>query len=203
MKTGWLVSLGLALVLVLSGGAFADDAAIQKQNLYPRVKFVTDKGEMIVELNRWRAPLTVDHFLRHVVSGSYNDTIFHRVMADFVVQGGGYKSDYSALPEGDTVINEAGNGLANNFGTIAMARMNEPHSARRQFYFNVKDNDNLNPSNRRWGYAVFGQVVENAELLHELSAVEVGDDNPLGFPNVPLQPLRLIKVELLPEAGSQ
>lgn len=196
---GFVLAAMLA-ISPLASASSADDAAIQKQNLYPKVKFVTSMGDMVVELNRWRAPLTVDHFLRHVVSGSYNDTLFHRVVEDFVVQGGGYKADGTPLPEGNMVVNESGNGLTNKFGTIALARQNEPHSARGQFYFNVKDNDTLNPSSRRWGYAVFGEIVENAELLHELSAVETEVSEQLGFPDVPVEPLRLISVELLPEA---
>ncbi|EGN74446.1 peptidyl-prolyl cis-trans isomerase (rotamase) - cyclophilin family [Idiomarina sp. A28L] len=198
MKT-WLLAAVFAFTSAIVPVALADDGDIQKTNLYPKVKFVTSMGEMVVELNRWKAPLTVDHFLKHVVSGSYNDTLFHRVVADFVVQGGGYERDWTPLPEGDTVVNEAGNGLANNFGTIALARVNDPHSARRQFYFNVQDNDRLNPSARRWGYAVFGQVIENAELLHELAKVETGFNDDLGFPDVPVEQLRLISVELLPE----
>lgn len=198
----WLLAVVFAFASALMIGAptaFAEEGDIQETNLYPKVKFVTSMGEMVVELNRWKAPLTVDHFLKHVVSGSYNDTLFHRVVADFVVQGGGYERDWTPLPEGDTVVNESGNGLVNNFGTIALARVNDPHSAKRQFYFNVNDNDNLNPSSRRWGYAVFGQVIENAELLHELAKVETGFSDDLGFPDVPVEPLRLISVELLPE----
>ncbi|RUO37257.1 peptidylprolyl isomerase [Aliidiomarina shirensis] len=198
MKT-WFLALIFAVTAALSPLAAAEEDDIQKSNLYPKVKFVTSMGEMVVELNRWKAPLTVDHFLTHVASGSYNDTLFHRVVADFVVQGGGYERDWTPLPEGDTVVNEAGNGLQNNFGTIALARVNDPHSARRQFYFNVQDNDRLNPTPRRWGYAVFGEVIENAELLHELAKVETGFNEELGFPDVPVEPLRLISVELLPE----
>lgn len=191
-----LVALGLGLSTV----AQANDADIQKDNLYPKVRFVTSMGDMVVELDRWRAPYTVDHFLNHVVSGSYNGSLFSRVIDDFVVQGGGYNTDWDSLPEGPTVINEAGNGLRNDFGTIAMARQNDPHSARRQFYFNVKDNDNLNPSPRRWGYAVFGRVVENAELLYEMAAVETHTHEETGFPDVPVETIELIRVELLPEA---
>ena len=197
------IKFGIAVLLLVGAAsasvAAAEEADIQESNLYPKVKFVTSMGEMVVELNRWKAPLTVDHFLRHVVSGSYNDTLFHRVMADFVVQGGGYEADWTPLPEGDTVFNESGNGLKNNFGTIALARVNAPHSAKRQFFFNVKDNESLNPSSRRWGYAVFGQVIENAELLHELASVETDFNEEMGFADVPVETLRLISVELLPE----
>ncbi|MCL5255549.1 MAG: peptidylprolyl isomerase [Gammaproteobacteria bacterium] len=178
---------------------FPATADTQKDNLYPRVKFTTNMGEMVVELDRWRAPVTVEHFLQHVVSGSYNNTLFHRVVDNFVVQGGGYEADWTPLPEGDTVINESGNGLPNRFGTIAMARQQDPHSARRQFYFNTNDNDSLNPNPRRWGYAVFGRVIENEELLREMMAVETDFNEEANFPDVPVEPLVLISVELLPE----
>lgn len=148
MKT-FFISLITVFALVLgSASSFAQAADIQKDNLYPRVKFVTNKGSMIVELDRWRAPVTVDHFLTHVVSGSYDSTLFHRVVKDFVVQGGGYKTDWTPLPEGDTV---------------------------------------------------FGRVVENEELLRELMAVETDFNEEANFPDVPVEPLVLMRVELLPE----
>lgn len=194
MKT-WL----LAFISIIAVAVFPATADTQRDNLYPRVKFTTNMGEMVVELDRWRAPLTVEHFLQHVVSGSYNNTLFHRVVDNFVVQGGGYEADWTPLPEGDTVINESGNGLANRFGTIAMARQQDPHSARRQFYFNTNDNDSLNPNPRRWGYAVFGRVIENEELLREMMAVETDFNEAVNFPDVPVESLVLISVELLPE----
>lgn len=199
MKTILSLSLAFCLAVVASAASFAASANTQPDNLYPKVRFVTSMGDMVVELDRWRAPKTVEHFLEHVVSGSYNDTLFNRVIDDFVVQGGGYKSNWDALPEGPTVINESGNGLRNEFGTIAMARQQAPHSARRQFYFNVKDNDSLNPSPRRWGYAVFGRVIENAELLYDLAAVETHTHEETGFPDVPVTPIVLERVELIPE----
>lgn len=173
-------------------------ASIQPDNLFPRVKFVTDKGEMVVELNRMRAPITVDNFLTYVADGSYNNTLFHRVINDFVVQGGGFTTDWEELPTGESIFNESGNGLQNRFGTIAMARMSDPHSAKRQFYFNVKDNDTLNPSSRRWGYTVFGEVIENAELLWELMAVETDTHEATGYSDVPVEPLILRRIEILP-----
>jgi len=194
MKT-WL----FAFISILAVAVFPATADTQKDNLYPRVKFTTSMGEMVVELDRWRAPVTVEHFLQHAVSGSYNNTLFHRVVDNFVVQGGGYEADWTPLPEGDTVINESGNGLPNRFGTIAMARQQDPHSARRQFYFNTNDNDSLNPNPRRWGYAVFGRVIENEELLREMMAVETDFNEEANFPDVPVEPLVLLSVELLPE----
>ncbi|RAK01863.1 peptidylprolyl isomerase [Aliidiomarina maris] len=191
-----LYPLFAALLLSVLMPVKAQD--IQQNNLFPRVKFVTEHGEMVVELDRMRAPLTVDNFLRYVVAGDYNNTLFHRVVEDFVVQGGGYKADDSPLRTRDPVVNESGNGLTNQFATIAMARERNPHSASSQFYFNVKDNDSLNPSSRRWGYAVFGRVVENDALLHELASVETHTDPDTQADDVPVQPLRLIRVQLLP-----
>ncbi len=191
-----LYPLFAALLLSVLMPVKAQD--IQQNNLFPRVKFVTEHGEMVVELDRMRAPLTVDNFLRYVVAGDYNNTLFHRVVEDFVVQGGGYKADDSPVRTRDTVVNESGNGLTNQFATIAMARERNPHSASSQFYFNVKDNDSLNPSSRRWGYAVFGRVVENDALLYELASVETHTDPDTQADDVPVQPLRLIRVQLLP-----
>ncbi|MCO4320220.1 peptidylprolyl isomerase [Aliidiomarina quisquiliarum] len=173
-------------------------AELQPDNYFPRLKFVTSKGDMVVELNRMRAPLTVANFLRYVADGSYNNTHFHRVIDNFVVQGGGFTPNWTELPTYDPVVNESGNGLTNSYGTIAMARQSNPHSALRQFYFNSNDNDSLNPSPRRWGYTVFGQVIENAELLRTLAAVKTGPHAQTGYDNVPIEPLMLIRIELLP-----
>lgn len=186
----------LSTLVIITAPVNSQDT--QPDNLFPRVKFVTDHGEMIVELDRIRAPLTVENFLSYAVQGKYNDTLFHRVINDFVVQGGGFDTDFSDIETQDTIVNESGNGLGNRFATIAMARERDPHSAKSQFYFNLKDNDSLNPSPRRWGYAVFGQVVENAELLHELAAVETHTHEDTGYHDVPVKPLILRRVELLP-----
>lgn len=178
----------LLLCLTSTKSQAADD-------LFPHIKFVTNKGEMIVELNRMRAPITVENFLMYVDQDAYAETLFHRVIDGFVVQGGGFNTDWDELKTGDSIVNESGNGLGNHFGTLAMARETAPHSAKRQFYFNVSDNDSLNPSARRWGYAVFGEVIENAELLLELAQVETADHEPTQFQDVPVEPLILIRIE--------
>lgn len=189
-------SLLVSTSLLTSAMATAQD--IQQSNLFPRVKFVTNHGEMVVELNRMRAPLTVDNFLRYVVAGDFNNTIFHRMVDDFVVQGGGFRDGFDPIKTRDAIVNESGNGLKNQFGTIAMARERDPHSASSQFYFNLKDNDSLDPSNRRWGYAVFGRIVENEAVLLELGAVETHTDPDNNYEDVPVEPLKLLRVELLP-----
>lgn len=171
----------------------------QPENPFPRVKFITNQGDMIVELNRFRAPITVKNFMEYVADGSYNNTIFHRVIADFVVQGGGFTADWTEVGTAEPIVNESGNGLANSLGTIAMARNMPPHTATRQFYFNVQDNISLDPSSRRWGYAVFGQVVDNIELLETLATVETHIDDTTGFEDVPVKPLVLLRIDILPE----
>ena len=196
----YLSQLGIASLLVMLTAFNAGAQDIQENNLFPRVKFVTDKGEMIVELDRMRAPITVDNFLTYVVQGTYDNTMFHRVVDDFVVQGGGFHPGFEAIETGERIVNESGNGLQNKFGTIAMARERDPHSASSQFYFNANDNDSLNPSPRRWGYAVFGRVVENEDLLRELVDVETDTDEGTGYDDVPVEPLILQRVELLPRS---
>lgn len=192
----------LLVVLTFSATTLAktDGSEIQKDNLYPRVKFETDFGDVMVELDRNRAPITVNNFLRYVDKGSYDDTLFHRIVNGFVVQGGGYDKEFNELPSFGKIYNESGNGLKNDMYTIAMAREDNPHSARRQFYFNIIDNDSLNPG-RRWGYAVFGLVLEGAEVLDKLADVDTGYDLNTGWPNVPKEPVMLKRVTLLPIPG--
>ncbi|NMH67000.1 peptidylprolyl isomerase [Shewanella salipaludis] len=189
-------SLIAATLLCMSQWALALD--IQPDSLYPRVEMQTSMGKIVIELDRTRAPITVDNFLTYVVKGEYDNTIFHRVIADFVVQGGGLNKALEELPEDKPIVNESGNGLSNALGTIAMARENEPHSATRQFYFNVADNTKLDPSKRRWGYAVFGEVVEGMEVLQAMAMVETAHNEKLDWPDVPVTPIILKQAKLLP-----
>lgn len=171
---------------------------IQPDSLYPRVEFNTTMGKIVVELDRTRAPITIDNFLTYVVKGEYDNTIFHRIIADFVVQGGGLNPKLEELKSAEPIINESGNGLSNSLGTIAMARDNDPHSATRQFYFNVADNKKLDPSKRRWGYAVFGEVVEGLDVLEAMAMVETQHNETLSWPDVPVKTIILTKATLLP-----
>ncbi len=193
------LTLALTLLFASVGLAADKDPRIQPGNLFPKVQLETSLGNLVVELDRSRAERTVDNFLLYVVNGAYDNSIFHRVIGDFVVQGGGYTKDYQPIPEREPVINESGNGLSNAYGTIAMARTDDPHSATNQFYFNVADNDRLDPSSRRWGYAVFGEVVEGSEVLDAMAAVETGPNDVVPGGTVPVTPLMLIKATLLPE----
>ncbi|WP_448569367.1 peptidylprolyl isomerase [Thalassotalea ganghwensis] len=185
-----------ALLLLLSFNSQSKNLAIDPDNLFPRVKFETSMGVIVVELDRTRAPITIDNFLTYVVKGEYNETIFHRVIADFVVQGGGYDKDFVPRKVGEDIVNESGNGLKNVIGTIAMAKESAPHSANRQFYFNVADNSDLDPG-RRWGYAVFGEVIEGLEVVMAMSKVKTEYNDNFGWEDVPVEPITLIKATLL------
>lgn len=173
----------LALSLLLSWGARADEAATF-------VRFETTAGSFVVQLNAARAPLTVTNFLANQKAGVYDGTIFHRVIPGFVVQGGGYDTEFRERPARGAIANESGNGLANRRGTIAMARMDEPHSATTQFYFNVVDNPGLDPLPTRWGYAVFGRVVEGMEVLDAIANVPTGRSGPFET-DAPVEPVVL------------
>lgn len=175
----------------------AENAAIDPTNIYPKVKLETSMGTIIVELDRVKAPITVDNFLMYVVTGEYDNTIFHRIVTDFIVQGGGYDSDFTPKKLNKDIINESGNGLKNEFGTIAMAKESRPHTANRQFFFNINDNTNLDPG-RRWGYAVFGTIVEGEEVLEAMAQVKTDYNESLGWEDVPLEPVMLVKATLLP-----
>lgn len=164
--------------------------------LFPVVEIETSKGTITVELNRNRAPATVNNFLRYVEEGHYDNTLFHRVMAGFVVQGGGYTPEFEERPVHEPIINESGNGLQNNKGTIAMARFNDPHTATSQFYFNMNNNDSLNPNARSWGYAVFGDVIGGMEVLEAIAAVATDYSAGLDAPDVPVTPVLLIKARV-------
>ena len=166
-------------------------------NMFPVVVMETSMGAVEVELNRMRAPVTSNNFLRYVLEGEYDGTIFHRVMIGFVVQGGGYTKDIEVKKMYDNILNESGNGLDNDFGTIAMARYEDPHSATRQFYFNMENNSSLDPSSRNWGYTVFGQVINGMEVLQEIAQVETGYSEDLDAEDVPVEPILLIKASVL------
>jgi len=174
---------------------------IQPGNFYPQVKLHTTLGTITVELDRRRAPITVNNFLWLAKNKEYDNTIFHRVIKDFVVQGGGVTDDMKQKSDENRIVNESGNGLKNEFGTIAMAREAYPHSASRQFYFNVKTegNSNLNPNSSRWGYTVFGDVTEGMEVLAKIMVTPTGYDSSNGWQDVPLTKVYLKQVIILPE----
>ncbi|MDO4699674.1 MAG: peptidylprolyl isomerase [Moraxella sp.] len=143
----------------------------------PVVEFDTTHGQIVIELNAEKAPVTVANFLDYVQSGHYDGTIFHRVIDGFMIQGGGMDADMNEKRTGTPIKNEADNGLKNDVGTIAMARTSDPHSATAQFFINVKNNDFLNyssPTPQGWGYAVFGKVTDGMDVVNQIKAVPTG-----------------------------
>jgi len=156
----------------------------------PRVRLLTSMGEIVLALDADKAPKTVDNFLGYVKKGFYDGTIFHRVIDDFMIQGGGFNRDFDKKMTRPPISNEADNGLKNDRGTIAMARTGDPHSATAQFFINVKDNPNLNhtaKSQRGWGYAVFGRVVEGMDVVDRIRVVATTTRG--YYRNVPVDPV--------------
>ena len=161
-----------------------------------RVLVTTNLGAFMIELQRDRAPLTVENFLTYVKSGHYTNTLFHRVVANFLIQGGGVGIDYKGKPVLKPIPNEAGNGLKNLRGTVGLARASGPHTGDCQFFVNVADNADLDPLPTRWGYAVFGRVIEGMEVVDRISVSPTGPGGPFKG-DAPLQPVIIQKVELI------
>ncbi len=172
---------GLCAGVVLTLGAAAASAAsspsTEGNSMHPRVKLQTSYGDIVLELDREKAPVTVDNFIGYVESGHYNGTIFHRVIPNFMIQGGGFEPGMTQKSTREPIENEANNGLTNDNYTVAMARTNDPHSATAQFFINVNDNEFLNftaPNPRGWGYTVFGKVVEGTDTVDKIKGVATG-----------------------------
>jgi cyclophilin family peptidyl-prolyl cis-trans isomerase len=163
----------------------------------PRVLVVTSLGNFTIELNAERAPLTVADFLAYVDKGHYTNTLFHRVVANFVIQGGGFNADYTPKPAPDKVVNESGNGLSNIRGTVGLARSMEPHAGNAQFYVNMNDNAALDPQQTRWGYAVFGRVTDGMDVVDRIGNVATGSHGILKE-ETPLKPVIIQRIERLP-----
>jgi peptidyl-prolyl cis-trans isomerase A (cyclophilin A)/peptidyl-prolyl cis-trans isomerase B (cyclophilin B) len=161
-----------------------------------RVRVTTSLGSFVIELQRDRAPLTVENFVEYVKAGHYTNTLFHRTISNFVIQGGGVGLNYKAVPTRKPIPNEAGNGLKNLRGTVGLARASGPHSGDAQFYVNVADNADLDPLPTRWGYAVFGHVTEGMEVVDRISVSPTGAMGPFKQ-DAPLQAVVIQKIELL------
>ncbi|PID45875.1 MAG: cyclophilin [Proteobacteria bacterium] len=163
------------------------------------VKMETSKGTIMMELDAEKAPLTVANIEAYIKDGFYDGLIFHRVIPNFMIQGGGMKADMSEKSDKRPPIkNEANNGLKNDRGTLAMARTNDPHSASSQFFINLKDNDFLNftsESPAGWGYAVFGKVTEGMDVVDEIAKVKTGNHGYHG--DVPLEPVVIKSVTIV------
>jgi cyclophilin family peptidyl-prolyl cis-trans isomerase len=186
----------LILLSLLLGTATAQTQEINELTVDAKVKITTTLGSFVIELDQRRAPLTTANFLAYVREGHYDGTIFHRVVQGFVAQAGGYTADMVARPASRTVVNESGNGLSNLRGTVGIARTGEPHSANAQFYINLTDNVDLDPRPTRWGYAVFGKVVEGMDVVDEIGHQPTGAGGPFDR-DVPVTPIVIEHVEIL------
>jgi cyclophilin family peptidyl-prolyl cis-trans isomerase len=177
----------LRIVLLSLAALLAAPAALAAD---PRVELKTTQGSIVLELNAEKAPQTVANFLQYVKDGHYDGTQVHRVIDGFMIQGGGFDRTFREKATRAPIKNEADNGLNNDYGTVAMARRPDPHSASAQFFINVKNNDFLNykqPSPQGWGYAVFGKVVKGMDVVDRIAKVKTGNVGP--HQNVPAEPI--------------
>ena len=171
---------------------------------YPTIEVKTDAGDLLMELFTAKAPLHVRNFVDRVNEGFYDNTVFHRVVGGFVIQGGGYDTDYKLKPTKQFIANESGNGLSNRRGFIGMARTGEPHSADTQFYINLADNVMLDPRPTRWGYTVFGKITEGMEVIDEIGYHATGaGPTPELSKDVPLEPIIVLSMRVIEQAPAE
>jgi peptidyl-prolyl cis-trans isomerase B (cyclophilin B) len=196
--TRFLISLMLMLPMVAMAET-ADSAANQETKEYSNVILHTNHGAITIELFEDKAPESVKNFIQYARDGHYDGTLFHRVIPNFMIQGGGFDTDFNQKSTREPITNEADNGLENTRGTLAMARTNDPHSATSQFFINVTDNGFLNhrskASGQTWGYAVFGQVVEGMDVVDAIREVPTGRHGM--HQDVPTEPVIIERVELV------
>jgi len=184
-----IILFGLCFAVMVTPTSFAAGKTVL-------VRMTTSLGKIDLELYSAKAPRTVENFIQYVKAGSYNGTIFHRVIPGFMIQGGGYDGKLRQQPQKAPVVNEADNGLKNLVGTIAMARTSDPHSASNQFFINTANNGFLNFQNktpRGWGYAVFGKVVKGLDVVRSIEATPTTRHGP--FENLPRTTVTIIKIE--------
>ena len=164
------------------------------------IKLHTNHGVITLKLDAEKAPKTVANFVEYVKNGHYNGTIFHRVIGNFMIQGGGFEPGMKQKPTGTAIDNEANNGLSNKVGSIAMARTMDPHSATAQFFINVADNSFLNhtaPTTQGWGYAVFGEVIDGLDVVDDIKSVATGSK--AGHQDVPKEDVVIERAEIVTE----
>lgn len=181
----------LILMMSLCMTSFAKEKVL-------KVKMQTTKGDVVIELYPDKAPVTVENFVKYVEDGFFDETIFHRVISGFVIQGGGFDADFNKKETRESIKNEADNGLLNDRGTISMARTMMPHSASSQFFINLEDNQALNhymPSGQGWGYAVFGKVVEGMDVVDKIAETATGTR--YGMQDVPLENMVIIRAGMI------
>ena len=163
-----------------------------------KVRLTTSKGDILLELDTEKAPVTVENFKNYVTSGHYDGTIFHRVIEDFMIQGGGLNEGMDTLPTQAPIQNEANNGLSNVVGSISMARTSDPHSASAQFFINTNDNIGLDFRSETmdgWGYCVFGKVVEGMDVVEAIEETDTTSRS--GHQDVPVEPIHIKKAEVV------
>lgn len=203
MKTHRILAASIALALAAPMASAqsvspACDAALRGPS--PQVKLTTTAGPIVLELNKDKAPISTENFVKYVDSGFYNGTIFHRVIDGFMIQGGGMTKDMHEKPTRSPIKNESTNGLKNDTYTLAMARTNVRDSATSQFFINVKDNDMLNFANDMSpGYAVFGKVIQGKETVDKIKKVATGNAGP--HQNVPTEAITIEKAECITPAA--
>ncbi len=164
----------------------------------PIVKIETTMGDITIELDAENAPIGTENFIHYVMDGYFKDTLFHRIIPNFMVQGGGMVEGMQDKPSGDPIENEADNGLKNDRGTLAYARTMDPHSATTQFFINLKDNDFLNHKGKDmqgWGYAVFGKVTDGMDVVDAMAKVET--TSRMGHQDVPVDDIKIVKTVLI------
>jgi peptidyl-prolyl cis-trans isomerase B (cyclophilin B) len=184
------------LLLITSTHSFSTEKTMS--DTQTKVKLTTTLGEIIIQLNTEKAPISSANFLTYVNEGFYNGTIFHRIIPDFMAQGGGFDTSFNQKPVHASIKNEANNGLTNTRGTLAMARTNDPNSATAQFFINYKDNSFLNHTSQTasgWGYAVFGEVIEGMDVVDAMSTQATSNRG--GHQDVPKTDIIIEKAELI------
>ena len=188
--------LAAVVVLLSLGTSSAAVAGAPQHRIHqPVVRMITNMGTVDIQLFPDKAPVTVKNFLHYVDSGFYNGTIFHRVIPGFMIQGGGFLPGMRQKPTDAPITNEAGNGLRNTIGTVAMARTEDPDSATAQFFINTADNaflDHRNDTVSGWGYAVFGKVIRGMGVVRKIESVPTGDRGP--YQDVPLRDVVILKM---------
>ena len=202
-KTTWIRIIAVLLALPLAAlvsGQTKTAKKVAARAKYPVVAMETTAGTIKIEVFTDKAPVTAKNFLGYVNSGFYTGTIFHRIVPDFVVQGGGYLVDMTPKLTKPGIKNESKNGLKNLRGTLSMARHADANSATSQFFINLKDNPHLDPLPGGWGYAVFAKVVEGMEVVDKIAKVKTATRSIRGtaFDNVPLQAIAVKSAKVLP-----
>lgn len=178
--------------------SFSLAANAEGGDVSPQVKLQTNHGDIVITLFEDKAPKTVANFIEYVEAGFYDGTIFHRVIENFMIQGGGFDENFRQKATRDSIENEADNGVKNQVGRLAMARTGDPHSATAQFFINTQDNDFLDfreKSQQGWGYAVFGEVSEGMDVVNQIKKVATTSQSP--HQNVPVEPVIIQKAERL------